>query len=153
MGWVNAWNTIIRKLIWPDEELKTLMKLPAKTNIIQFVDRYFIRASFTNNLLTDEVCRIVYSDSPGYETDVPNVKRNLMIFDVYVKESEQRNIGNDRLVTRADLIIARLGKLLTSKRYLEETGYRFWIAGDWDGGTRVTGYVRKSIAFHYMKVY
>ena len=83
MGWVNAWNTIIRKLIWPDEELKTLMKLPAKTNIIQFVDRYFIRASFTNNLLTDEVCRIVYSDSPGYETDVPNVKRNLMIFDVY----------------------------------------------------------------------
>lgn len=153
MGWVNAWNTIIRKLIWPDGELKTLMKLPAKTNIIQFVDRYFIRASFTNNLLTDEVCRIVYSDSPGYETDVPNVKRNLMIFDVYVKESEQRNIGNDRLVTRADLIIARLGKLLTSKRYLEETGYRFWIAGDWDGGTRVTGYVRKSIAFHYMKVY
>lgn len=153
MGWVNAWNTIIRKLIWPDEELKTLMKLPAKTNIIQFVDRYFIRASFTNNLLTDEVCRIVYSDSPGYETDVPNVKRNLMIFDVYVKESEQRNIGNDRLVTRADLIVARLGKLLTSKRYLEETGYRFWIAGDWDGGTRVTGYVRKSIAFHYMKVY
>lgn len=153
MGWVNAWNTIIRKLIWPDEELKTLMKLPAKTNIIQFVDRYFIRASFTNNLLTDEICRIVYSDSPGYETDVPNVKRNLMIFDVYVKESEQRNIGNDRLVTRADLIVARLGKLLTSKRYLEETGYRFWIAGDWDGGTRVTGYVRKSIAFHYMKVY
>lgn len=153
MGWVNAWNKIIRKLIWPDEELKTLMKLPAKTNIIQFVDRYFIRASFTNNLLTDEVCRIVYSDSPGYETDVPNVKRNLMIFDIYVKESEQRNIGNDRLVTRADLIVARLGKLLTSKRYLEETGYRFWIAGDWDGGTRVTGYVRKSIAFHYMKVY
>lgn len=153
MGWINAWNTVIRKVIWPDSKLKSLMKLPSKTNIVQFVDRYFIRASYTNTLLTDEVCRIVYSDSQGAETQVPNVKENLMIFDIYVKQEEMRNVGDDRLVTRADLIAERLFKLLTSKRYLACTGYRFWIAGDWDGGTRVTGYVRKTIAFHYMKVY
>lgn len=153
MGWINAWNTIIRKAIWTDHDLKVLMKMPPKTGIIQFVDRYFIRAGYTNKLLTDEVCRIVYSDTQGYETEVPNVKKNLMIFDIYVKSEELRNIGDDRLVTRLDLIAERLYKLLTSERYLKETGYRFWIAGDWDGGTRVTGYHRKTIAFHYMKVY
>lgn len=153
MGWVDAWNTIMRKIIWPDTELKSLMKLPAKTNIIQFVERYFIRAGYSNTLLTDEVCRIVYSDTQGYETEVPNVKKNLMLFDIYIKESEMRNVGNDRLITRDQLIANRLLKLLTSERYLYGTGYRFWIAGDWDGGTRVTGYHRKTIAFHYMKVY
>lgn len=153
MGWINAWNTIIRTVIWPDHDLKVLMKLPPKTGIIQFVDRYFIRAGYSNKLLTDEVCRIVYSDMQGYETDVPNVKKNLMLFDVYVKQDELRNIGDDRLITRIDLIVAELEKLLTSERYLAKTGYRFWHAGDWDGGTRVTGYQRKTIAFHYMKVY
>jgi hypothetical protein len=89
----------------------------------------------------------------GYETEVPNVKKNIMMFDIYVKAEELRNIGDDRLVTRMDLIAERLYKLLTSTRYLADTGYRFWIAGDWDGGTRTTGYQRKTIAFHYMKVY
>ena len=153
MGWINAWNTIIRRVIWPDHELKVLMKIPPKTGIIQFVDRYFIRAGFTNALLTDETCRIVYSDTQGYATEVPNIKKNLMVFDIYVKQSDMRNIGDDRLITRADLITERLFKLLTSERYLHDTGYRFWIAGDWDGGTRVTGYTRKTIAFNYMKVY
>ena len=153
MGWINAWNTIIRKIIWPDHDLKVLMKMPPKTGIIQFVDRYFIRAGYSNKLLTDEVCRIVYSDTQGYETDIPNVKKNLMLFDIYVKQDELRNIGDDRLVTRIDLIAERLYKLLTNERYLADTGYRFWPAGDWDGGTRVTGYQRKTIAFHYMKVY
>jgi hypothetical protein len=153
MGWTNSWNTIIRKVIWPDHDLKTLMKLPLKTGIIQFVDRYFIRAGYTNKLLTDEVCRIIYSDTQGSDTDVPNVKKNLMIFDIYVKTEEMRTIGDDRPVTRLDLISERIYKLLTSERYLRDTGYRFWIAGDWDGGTRVTGYNRKTIAFHYMKVY
>lgn len=153
IGWVKAWNTIIRKVIWQDQVLKGLMKLPPKTGIIQFVERYFIRAGYTTQLLTDEVCRIVYSDNEGYETEVPNVKKNLMVFDIYIKETEMRNIGDDRLITRDQLIADRLYKLLTNERYLRDTGYRFWIAGDWDGGTRVVGYHRKTIAFHYMKVY
>ena len=153
MGWIDAWNTIIRKVIWPDHELKTLMKIPAKTGILQFIDRYFIRAGYTNKLLTDEVCRIVYADVQGSETDVPGVTKNMMTFDIYVKTEELHNIGDDRLKMRTHLIAERLFKLLTSERYLADTGYRFWIAGDWDMGTRVTGYVRYTIAFRYMKVY
>lgn len=153
LGWINAWNKIIRTVIFKDAELKRLMKIPAKTGIIQFTDRYFIRAGYTSKLLTDEVCRIIYADVEGTLTEVPSVKRNMMTFDIYVKNEELRNVGDDGLVLRTHLIAERLYKLLTSERYLQDTGYRFWIAGDWDLGTRTAGYSRYTIAFHYMKVY
>ena len=75
MGWLKAWNTIIREVIWRDHDLKVLMKMPPKTGILQFCDRYFIRAGYSNKLLTDEVCRIVYADVQGDDTKVPNVKK------------------------------------------------------------------------------
>jgi len=153
LGWVNAWNKIIRDVIWRDYELKRLMKIPPKTGILQFCERYFIRAGFTNELLTDEVCRIIYSDEQGSDTNVPNVRRNMMTFDIYVKQEEMHNVGDDRLISRADLIAEKIYHDLTSQRYIADTGYRFWIAGDWDLGTRTVGYIRKSIAFYYMKVY
>lgn len=153
LGWINAWNTIIREIIWKDYDLKRLMKIPPKTGILQFCDRYFIRAGFTNALLTDEICRIVYSDLQGNDTQVSNVRKNMISFDIYVKQEELHNVGDDRLISRADLIAERIYKDLTNERYLADTGYRFWIAGDWDLGTRTVGYVRKTIAFYYMKVY
>ena len=154
LGWANAWNTIIRKVFWQDYELKRLMKLPPKTGILQFCDRYFIRAGYTNALLTDEVCRIVYADSANSDTDVPNIKRNTITFDIFVKQEEMHNVGDDRLLTRIDLIADKIYKDLTKDRYVAGTGYRFWVAtGDLDLGTRTVGYVRKTIAFNYMKVY
>ena len=153
LGWINAWNTILRKVIFPDYTLRRLMKVPSKTGVIQFTDRYFIKAGFTNKLLTDEVCRIVYSDVQGSPTEVPNVRKNMMMFDIYVKNEELRNCGDDGLVMRTHLIAERLYKLLTSERYLADTGYRFWPAGDWDLGTRTAGYSRYTIGFYYMKVY
>lgn len=151
-GWMNDWNTIIRKIIFPDHDLKTLMKIPPKTGILQFIDTYFIRAGYTNKILTNETCRIIYSDNQPYDTDVPNVKRHTMFFDIYVKMEDLHNVGDDRLVFRTYLIGDRLSELLTSERYLHNTGYRFTPEGDWDLGTRTIGYARYCIAFSYMKV-
>lgn len=153
LGWINNWNKIIRNVIFKDYELKQLMKVPPKTGIIQFTDTYFIQAGYTNKLLTNEVCRIVYADVQGSPTDVPTVKRNMMTFDIYVKQDEMRNVGDDGLQLRTHLIAERLNYLLTKDRYLSDTGYRFLIAGDWDLGTRTSGYARYTIAFYYMKVY
>ena len=153
LGWIKAWNTIIRTVIFKDTELKRLMKLPKNTGIIQFTDRYFVQAGFTNKLLTDEAVRIVYANIQGQPTDVPNVTKNMMTFDIYVKNEELRNVGDDGLILRTHLIAERLFKLLTQQRYLADTGYRFWPAGDWDLGTRTAGYSRYTIAFYYMKVY
>ena len=153
IGWAESWNTIIRKVIFPDYALKTLMKVPQKTGIIQFIDNYFIRAGYTNKLLTNETCRIIYSDNMPSDTKVPNVKRATLFFDIYVKMEDLHNVGDDRLMYRTHLIGNRLSELLTDDRYCHETGYRFWPAGDWDLGTRTIGYVRYCIAFKYMKVY
>lgn len=153
MNWIKDWNTIIRDVIWNDYELIELMKIPPATNILQFCDRYFIRAGYTSALLTDEVCRIVYSDVQGSDTEVPNIRKNMMTFDIYVKQEELHNADDDRLMLRTHLIAERLNKILTQDRYLADTGYRFWIAGDWDLGTRTVGYARYTIAFYYMKVY
>lgn len=153
MQWINDWNTIIRRVIFPDVELKTLMKIPEKTNIINFIDKYFIRAGYTNKLVENESVRIVYSDIQGDDTLVPNVKRKMLTFDIYVKIEDLHNVGEDRLAMRTQLIANRLIQLLTKDRYLQDTGYRFWVAGDWDLGTRTTGYARYCVAFYYMKVY
>ena len=154
LGWVNAWNTIIRKVIFPDNELKRLMKIPAGTKITDFVQYYFIKAGYTNELLTNQICRVVYSDTAGKDTDVPNVRKNMMTFDIYVKTKNMYDTDqDDMLISRLQLISARLNHLLTQERYLYGTGYRFWIAGDWDLGTRTNGYSRYTIAFYYMKVY
>ena len=153
LGWIRAWNKIIREVIWRDYELKQLMNIPPKVGILQFCERYFVRAGFTNELLTDEDVRIVYSDIQGSDTTVSNVRKNMLTFDIYVKQEELHNIDDDRLIARTDLIAERLYKILTQDRYVADTGYRFWIAGDWDLGTRTVGYARKSIAFYYMKVY
>jgi len=154
IGWINAWNKIIRKVIFPDYELKRLMKIPVKTKITDFVQYYFIRAGYTNELLTNQICRIVYGDVVGKDTDVPNIRKNMMTFDIYVKTKNLYDTDEeDMLISRTQLIANRLNYLLTKDRYLQETGYRFWIAGDWDLGTRTTGYSRYTISFYYMKVY
>lgn len=153
ISWHDQWNSIIRKKIFPDHDLKVLMKLPPKTGILQFIDRYFVRAGYINKILTDEVCRIIYSDNQPTDIGHPKVTRNTMFFDIYVKTEELHNVGDDRLQFRTHLIAQRLTELLTDERYCHDTGYRFWIAGDWDLGTRTIGYARYCIAFNYMKVY
>ena len=153
MRWIDDWNKIIRKVIFADEELKTLMKIPENTSIINFIDKYFIKAGYTNKLLENEPVRVIYSEVKDDDTKVPNVKRQMMTFDIYVKIEDLHNVGEDRLMMRTALIANRLIKLLTKSRYLQETGYRFWVAGDWDLGTRTTGYARYCVAFYFMKVY
>jgi hypothetical protein len=153
LGWTNAWNHIIRTVIFKDYDLRRLMKIPSKTGVIQFTERYFIKAGFTSKLLTDETCRIIYSDTLSMDTDVPNVKKNLLTFDIYVRDDDMRGVGDDGLITRMDLIVERLDHLLMQERYLADTGYRFWRAGEWDTGTRTAGYTRKTLGYYYMKVY
>lgn len=153
MQWEDDWNKIIRHVIFADDELKTLMKVPAGTSILTFIDKYFVRAGYTNEILENEAVRIVYADSQGYETSTPNVMRKMMTFDIYCKKEDLHNVGTDRLRMRTRAIAARLNKLLTSERYTKETGYRFWIAGDWDLGTKTIGYARYCLALYYVKVY
>lgn len=153
--WMKDWNDIIRYVIFPDQELKNLMCLPESTTIINFIDHYFIRAGYTNELLEKEDVRIVYGDADSHETAVPNVIENTLSFDIYVRQEKLHNATNDRLMYRTHLIANRLNELLTkggtSGKYIG--GYRFWPCKEMDLGTRTVGYVRYNISFKYMRVY
>ena len=154
-SWMNDWNDIIRYVIFPDQQLKSLMRIPENTTIINFIDKYFIRAGYTNEVLEKEDVRIVYGDVDSQETKVPNVLKNVLSFDIYVKTEHLHNATNDRLMYRTHLIANRLNELLTkggtSGKYFG--GYRFWPYKEMDLGTRTVGYVRYNISFRYMRVY
>lgn len=153
--WINDWNEIIRDVIYPDIELRQLMRLPKSVGIIEFIDKYFIRSGYSNQVLEHEDVRIVYGNTGAHETETPNVTKNEMSFDIYVKQEHLHNVGNDRLQLRTHLIAAKLIELLTkhgtSGKYLG--GYRFWVKNEMDLGTRTTGYARYCVTFYYVRVY
>lgn len=150
-SWIDDWNDIIRNVIFKDEELKSLMKLPANTNIITFIDKYFIRAGYTTEVLTNESVRIVYGTIARGDAMNPYVTRNEMSFDIYVKLEDLHNVERDRLVFRNHLIAKRLIDLLTNQRYLG--AYRFTVEGEGDMGTSTIGYTRYNVTFGFMKTY
>lgn len=148
--WINEFNDIIRFIIFPDEKLKTLMKLPPDTNIISFIDNYFIRAGFTNKTLKDETVRIIYGDVGTKLAGAPHVLKQQMDFDIYVKLTDVHNACNDRLVYRTHLIAERIKELLTEQNE-HLGGYVFRCIGESDMGTSTIGYTRHNISFAYMK--
>ena len=152
-AWINEWNTILRKVIFKDTVLKTLMMIPEGTDIITFFDKYFIRVGYANTLVEHEDVRIVYGVSGNNDTDVPDVKRNMLNFDIYVKTEHLHDADRDRLLYRTVLIADRLKELLKTNNFVANTGYKFRIAGEGELGTRTIGYARYGISFSFMRVY
>ena len=150
MIWISDWNDIIRHVIFSDKELMNLMKIPEKTSIIDFIDRYFIRAGFTNKILSNEDVRIVYG-STSSATNIDGVTSNVMNFDIYVKLENLHNVGVDRLVMRTQLIAQRLIYLLTRVRY--NGVYRFYDPVEGDMGTSAVGYARYRVSLSYTRTY
>lgn len=150
MIWINDWNDIIRHVIFSDKELMNLMKIPEKTSIIDFIDRYFIRAGFTNKILSNEHVRIIYG-STSSATNIDGVTSNVMNFDIYVKLENLHNVGVDRLVMRTQLIAQRLIYLLTHVRY--HGVYRFYDPVEGDMGTSAVGYARYRVSLGYTRTY
>ena len=150
MIWINDWNDIIRHVIFSDKELMNLMKIPEKTSIIDFIDRYFIRAGFTNKILSNEDVRIVYG-STSSATNIDGITSNVMNFDIYVKLENLHNVGVDRLVMRTQLIAQRLIYLLTRVRY--NGVYRFYDPVEGDMGTSAVGYARYRVSLSYTRTY
>lgn len=149
-SWIDDWNGMIRTEIFQDKILKALMKIPEDTSIIEFIDRYFIRAGYTNKILSNESVRIVYGGI-GSATGTNNVTQNDISFDIYVKTEDLHNVGTDRLVMRTQLIAKRIIYLLTKKRY--NGVYRFFNPREGDMGTSAIGYARYNVTLSYMRVY
>ena len=150
-NWTKEWNDVIRYSFFADTELKTLMKLPANTTIIDFIDNYFIRGGASGKLLTNQAVRIVYGTVNPTPAGSPNVTKNTMSFDIYVRHEDMHNVSNDRLEMRTCAIADRIKTILTHNRYITPL-YRFWYTGEQDLATSTIGYSRYCVTFDYMRV-
>lgn len=150
--WTKEWNDIIRYVLFADDELKRLMKLPANTSIIEFVDNYFIRGGSVNKILSNQSVRINYGNIHTNELDnTPYMTENTLSFDIYVKKEDLHNVSNDRLEMRTIAIADRLKYLLLKNRYVIDL-YRFRVCNECDLATSTIGYARYNISFKYLKV-
>lgn len=148
--WIDDWNDLLRTTIFGDGILKTLMKIPENTKIIEFIDRYFIKAGYTNKILSNEAVRIVFG-TIAVPTNISGVTKNQISFDIYVKNEDLHNVGKDRLVMRTQLIAKRLIYLLTKERY--NGVYRFYDPCEGDVGTSAIGYARYNVTLSYTRAY
>lgn len=150
-NWEEHFADIIVDYFFADEELKELMMIPKDTKIIKFIEKYFIRAGFTSEVLTDEPVRIVYGSPMSRETASNGVMRNELSFDVYVNKDYEHNYSNNRLLYRGRAIANRIIHILThGERYINS--YRFWVISDvTDMACTTKGYTRVNVSFNYMK--
>lgn len=147
--WEDAWNDIIRYVIFPDEKLKAAMAIPEESleDIQVFRDQYFVNDAMSDVLLTDEAVRICYYQDPGFSLN-NHVKRRLLRFDIYVKREHQYNVDAvDRLKQRQKVIARRLRDLLAGSDFVQ--GIHFEYEDEYDLPVKLPGYVRFHVYFSY----
>ena len=149
-NWNEDWSDIVRNVIFKDDELKRLMLVPEGTKVMDFVEKYFIKAGYATSPLTNESVRVVYNTYRSSDTNNPYVTRNEIAFNVYVKLTKLHGADRDGLILRTNLIADRLNNMLTRKRL---GSYKFRCCGETDMDTSVVGYTRYNITFEYKKTY
>lgn len=149
--WEDEWNNIIREKFFKNPELKQLLMLPEKTNIMDFIDKYFVRRGGAGPLLTDQKVRIVYAFSTAKSGGQnPYVVNQQVTFNIYVKSDCVHNAVRDRLVYRTVLIANKIKDALMSKRY--NGSYRFWLEFEGDAYTSLVEYNRYDLVLNFEKV-
>lgn len=122
--------------------------MPEGTDILTFIDKYFIRDVSTDELLVNEKVRIVCYDAEGLRTGNPLVRGKYKHFDIFVSEDVERTASRDKLQSRQVLIAQRIKELLLGKR--PEYGLKFKYEDEYDLWTKTIGYKLYHIVFFYM---
>lgn len=125
------------------------MLIPDNTDIITFIDKYFLQNTSGDQLITTQSVRVLWYDSVGSNSGNKDVKNMNKQFDIFIKDNVSHNADNDRLRMRHDLIANRLRTLLTKQdvvcnmRFKYEDEYHLW--------TKIPGYRRYHVVFSYKK--
>lgn len=124
------------------------MLVPEGTDVLTFIDKYFIRDSSTDELLTNEKVRIIHSDTQGLRTRNRYVQGKYKHFDIFVSEDVERTATRDKLQSRQVLIAQRIKELLLQKKV--QYGLQFTYEDEYDLWTKTVGYKLYHIVFFYM---
>lgn len=146
--WHDNLNNVIRDVFFQDEELLDLMVIDIKDrkNILKFIDKYFVKAVVSDEIVTDEKVRICYHEEEGRSIG-SNMTKKYLHFDIFVKDEYQHNYGDDMLQSRTELIAEKIKELLTDSKYVCRINFTFMDS--YDLYTKTMGYKRYRISFSY----
>ena len=123
------------------------MLVPEGTDVLTFIDKYFIRDISTDELLTNEKVRIVHGDMQGVQTGNPMVRGKYKHFDIFVSEDVEHTATRDKLQSRQVLIAQRIKELLLQKK--TQYGLTIKYEDEYDLWTKTIGYKLYHIVFYY----
>jgi len=106
--WSMRWDDVLRDVLYRDEELAHLMLIPKNTNIVTWIDKYFVDAAICTELVTDEDVRVLWWEDQSSKTSNPLVNQRKLVFDIYVKADHLRDATNDLLRPRTKIICQKL---------------------------------------------
>lgn len=147
-SWAMRWDDVIRDVIFPDEELASLMMIPENTDIITWVNKYFVDADMCTELVTDEDVRVLWYEEDSVSAANALVNRRRMAFDIYVRRDHLNDATNDLLQRRTKLISQKLQEILTDKGIVGHIGFQY--VDDYSLGTKMVGYVRHHLVVQYL---
>ena len=117
-----------------------------REDIIKFIDKYFIRNPAPDEILTTEDVRICYGELAGRSIG-KYMLRKLIFFDIYVKNEHLHDVGNDLLVSRADMICQKIKELLTDQKQVCQIDFSY--EDDYGLFTKMVGYTRHRLVLSY----
>lgn len=122
--------------------------IPAKTDIVTWVNKYFVDAALCTDIVTDEDVRILWYEDQSTVTSNPLVNRRKLCFDIYVKREHARDASGDYLRTRPRMIAQKLMEMLTMPDSVGQVAFMY--NDDFDIGTNMVGYLRHHLVISYL---
>lgn len=138
--------------LYRDETLKTLLKIPSVdiNNMAKVRDTYITHSYGSDTIITDVACRILYRNVPLSETRNQFVRWDGIIFEIFVRNSDEYNVTTNALDRRQEMIADRLLKLL-GRQYVGAWKFEPIDKGDLYCST--SGYKRYFILFRYKRIF
>lgn len=124
------------------------MMVPEGTDIVTWINKYFVDATICTDIVTDENVRVLWWEDQSSRTNNPLVSNRKLCFDIYVKSEHVKDATNDLLRSRAKMISQQLQEILTFRNTVGQVAFRYY--DDYDLGTKMVGYVRHRLVLSYM---
>lgn len=124
------------------------MMIPEDTDIVTWVNKYFVDAAICTDLVEDEDVRVLWYEDQSSTTANPLVNRRKMCFDIYVKDEHVRDATDDYLRPRPRMITQKLIEILTLRDAVWQIAFMY--NDDYDIGTKMVGYTRHHLVLSYL---
>lgn len=142
----------ILQACYNDATLQSYMGIPTadQSKIAVMRDKYVVNIFATDALLINEISRIVWRNDKCMPTSNPEIKRQGVIFEVFVKIQEEYTVDVvDRLKSRSEAILWRLHYIFHNQMI---NGFKWTCVDIGELYSATNGYKRCYIKFEHAMI-